>query len=380
VVVVGCLAGCAGLPTSGPSADVVIQEGTSLAAPKYQFIDLDDSMIEVLNRRSRDSFATCFSDHRSSAEPLIGIGDGISVTIWEASSGGLFSAPVIPGISSGSNSATIPEQVVGRDGAITVPYAGRVRVAGHTTRAVQSVIEQALAGKAIQPQVLVNVLHSVSNTVSVGGEAIGGARIPLSVKGDRLLDVIAEAGGVKVPVNEAYVELSRGATTARVPLTRVIADPRENISMQANDVLTLVHDPQTFLVVGAASFNSEIPFNSDGITLAQALAKSGGLQDTRSDPQGVFIFRYEKASIARELRPDVQFAYSGREVPIVYRLDLRNPNSLFVEQKFQMVNHDLIFVSNAPLVEAEKIIGIFNSVLSPASQSATVAVTAAAVH
>jgi polysaccharide export outer membrane protein len=242
------------------------------------------------------------------------------------------------------------------------------------------VIEQALAGKAIQPQVLVNVLHSVSNTVSVGGEAIGGARIPLSVKGDRLLDVIAEAGGVKVPVNEAYVELSRGATTARVPLTRVIADPRENISMQANDVLTLVHDPQTFLVVGAASFNSEIPFNSDGITLAQALAKSGGLQDTRSDPQGVFIFRYEKASIARELRPDVQFAYSGREVPIVYRLDLRNPNSLFVEQKFQMVNHDLIFVSNAPLVEAEKIIGIFNSVLSPASQSATVAVTAAAVH
>ena len=91
------------------------------------------------------------------------------------------------------------------------------------------------------------------------------------------------------------MELARGRTTARVPLTRVIADPRENIYMQANDVLTLVHDPQTFLAFGATGVNTEIPFNSDGITLAQALVKAGGLQDPRSDPQGVFIFRYENA-------------------------------------------------------------------------------------
>ena len=214
---------------------------------------MNKSVIDILNRRGRESFAAHFVDHRSSAEPLIGIGDGITVTIWEASAGGLFSAPAIADkFSAGSNSATIPEQIVGRDGAITVPYAGRVQVAGRTTRAVQSVIEQALAGKAIQPQVLVNVVRPISNSVTVGGEAIEhGARVPLSVKGDRLLDVIASAGGVRGPVNETYVELARGRTTARVPLTRVIADPRENIFMQANDVLTLVRDPQTFLAVGA---------------------------------------------------------------------------------------------------------------------------------
>ena len=338
-------------------------------------------MIDLLNRRTRESFAARFIDHRASAEPVIGIGDGVSVTIWEASAGGLFSAPPIAaaGFSSGANSATIPEQVVGRDGAITVPYAGRVQVAGRTTRAVQSVIEKALAGKAIQPQVLVNVVRPTSNTVSVGGEAIErGSRVPLSVQGDRLLDVIAAAGGVKVPVNETYVELARGSVTARVPLTRVIADPRENIFMQANDVLTLVRDPQTFLAVGATDRNAQIPFDADGITLAEALVKAGGLQDQRSDPQGVFIFRYENPTIARELIP--QLAVRGPEVPIVYRLDLRNPNSLFIEQKFRMANHDLVYVSNAPLVEAEKVIGIFNSVLTPASQASSVAYDAAIVH
>ncbi len=358
----------------------MIDHAASTSASDYQFVDLTESVVDILDHRSKDGFAGRFADYRPSAEPVIGVGDGVIVTIWEASSGGLFSAPPIAsGFSSGSNSATIPEQFVGRDGAITVPYAGRVKVAGRTPRAVQAIIEQSLAGKAIQPQVLVNVPHPISNTVTVGGEAVVSSRIPLSVKGDRLLDVIASTGGVKVPVNEVYVELARGQKTARVPLTRVIANPRENIFMQANDVLTLVHDPQTFLALGATGYNSEIPFNADGISLAEALVKAGGLQDSRSDPQGVFIFRYEDASIARALKPDGQFADHGRETPIVYRLDLRNPNSLFVEQKFQMANHDLVFVSNAPLVEVEKVIGVFNSVLTPASQSATVAASAATI-
>jgi polysaccharide export outer membrane protein len=302
------------------------------------------------------------------------------VTIWEASAGGLFSAPLISDkMSAGSNSATIPEQVVGRDGAITVPYAGRVHVAGRTTRAVQGDIETALQGKAIQPQVLVNVTRSVSNTVSVGGEVAAGARVPLSVKGDRLLEVIAAAGGVRAPVNETYVELSRGATTSRVPLSRVIANPRENIYLQPNDVVTLVRDPQTFIAYGATGRNAEISFDADGINLAQALAKAGGLDDNRSDPQGVFIFRYEPASIARALRPDSPLIVPGRPTPIVFRLNLSDPNSLFVEQNFRIANRDLIFVSNAPFTEVEKVMGVLNGGLSTASSLATVTSAASAI-
>ena len=162
-------------------------------------------------------FSAQFGDRRVSAEPVIGVGDTVTVTIWEAGAGGLFSAPAIADkVSAGANSATIPEQVVGRDGAITVPYAGRVHVANRTTRAVQADIERALEGKAIQPQVLVNVTRTAGDSVSVGGEVAAGARVPLTVKGDRLLDVLASAGGVRAPVNETFVEMSRGSTTSRI--------------------------------------------------------------------------------------------------------------------------------------------------------------------
>jgi len=305
---------------------------------------------------------------------VIGVGDSVTVTIWEATAGGLFSAPLAAEkIGAGSNSAMIPEQVVGRDGGITVPYAGRIHVAGRTPRAVQQIVQKALEGKAIEPQALVSVTRPVSNSVSVGGEVTAGARVPLSVKGDRLLDVLAAAGGVRAPVNETFVELSRGSTTSRMPLLTIISNPSENIYLHANDVLTLVRDPQTFIAYGATGRNAEIPFEADGITLAQALAKAGGLLDERSDPRGVFVFRYEPESVFRAIRPTSPLLAYDRLVPVVYRLNLADPNSLFLEQSFHIANRDLIYVSNSPSTELQKVFAIISGGIGPVGRAASVA-------
>jgi polysaccharide biosynthesis/export protein len=200
------LSGCS-LPSSGPSTSDVVQQASIEQTPRYEVVDIDPTTIETLSRWSSEGFSTRFGDRKLTAEPVIGVGDAVTVTIWEAGPGGLFSAPLVTDkVSAGSNSATIPEQFVGRDGGITVPYAGRVHVVGKTTRDVQQAIEQALEGKALQPQVLVNVTKPTSDSVSVGGEVTMGARVPLSVRGDRILDVISAAGGVKAPVNQTFVD------------------------------------------------------------------------------------------------------------------------------------------------------------------------------
>jgi polysaccharide biosynthesis/export protein len=361
------LAGCSGISGTGPSAGDVAAEAGTGAAPRYELVDIDSSVVEILRHRGPASFLAHFGDYRPSVEPRIGIGDTVAVTIWEAGAGGLFSAPLVADrFSTGSKSATIPDQVVGRDGAITVPYAGRIPVAGRTTRAVQTIVEHALQGKAIQPQVLVNVAHSVSNTVTVTGEVANGARVPLSVKGDRVMEVIAAAGGIRAPVNETYVQLSRGDVTERVAMTRVSSDPKENIYMRANDVLTLIRDPQTFIAYGATGRNAEIPFDAEGINLSQALAKAGGLLDAQSDPGGVFVFRYEPEDVARALRSDSPLIQHGYSTPIVYRLNLREADSLFVAQSFQVLNRDLLYVSNAPIASLRKVMEIVSLITTPA--------------
>ncbi len=350
------LTGCSSLPDSGPSAgDVQGRAVDADQSQRYMVVDISASAIDALRHRGFGSFYSEFGDHKISAESVIGVGDGVTVTIWEAGPGGLFSGTgsqattVVNSVSTGANSATIPEQVVGRDAGITVPYAGRVHVAGKTTRDVQKVIEQALEGKAIQPQVLVNVTKPVSSSVEVNGEVVTGAQVALSVKGYRVLDVIALTGGVKYPVNEDFVELSRGSKTARIPLITIVNNPRENIYLHPDDAVTVVHDPQTFLAYGALGQNAEIPFQADGISLAQALSKAGGLLDSRSDPRGVFIFRYETESVARQLDPNSLLVRPGRLTPVVYRLRLDDPNSLFLEQSFRIANRDVIYVLRVEL-------------------------------
>ncbi|WP_029006512.1 polysaccharide biosynthesis/export family protein [Azorhizobium doebereinerae] len=368
------LSGCAEtLPQVGPNAREVVSQSVEDNVQRYEIVDIDNAVLDIARQRAPDTFYTSFGRSGPSRTPVVGIGDMVAVTIWEAGAGGLFSSAVVAGsFTTGSKTATIPEQVVKASGTISIPYAGEVQAAGRTTGAIQDDIVKALTGKAIQPQVLVTVTKAVSNTVTVSGEVVQGARVPLSVKGDRLLDVVATAGGVRAPVNETFIQLSRGSHTVRVAMERVVSDPRENVYMQPGDVLTLVREPQVFLAYGATGANAEIPFNASGITLATALVKAGGLQDNRSDPSGVFIMRYEPEFIARKLRPDSPLVVRGGLTPVVYRLNLRDTNSLFVAQHFPIFNRDVIYVTNASITDVQKAMQVFLMVSSPATTGLSV--------
>ena len=79
-------------------------------------------------------------------------------------------------------------------------------------------IETLLADKALDPQALVIVKKSSANTVSVSGEVVAGARVPLSPGGDRLLQVIAAAGGLRAP---AYEPVVRTGLKETIPIAAV---------------------------------------------------------------------------------------------------------------------------------------------------------------
>jgi polysaccharide biosynthesis/export protein len=249
----------------------------------------------------------------------------------------------------------VPDQQVGPDGAISVPYAGRIVVADRTPSEVERNIEQVLGPKALDPQALVAVERSVANSVSVAGEVIGGRRVPLSPGGERLLQVIAAAGGARAPVHDTFVRLSRGGVTVTLPLARLVSEPAQDIFAAPGDVLTLVRRPQTFTVFGAVGrnavgANSAITFTSDRLSLAEALAKAGGLLDERADARAVFLFRYEPESVVRAFgQPLASGARDGLS-PVVYRLDLKEAKSYLLARQFPVRDKDIIFVANAKVV------------------------------
>ena len=295
----------------------------------------------------------------------IGAGDVLDVTLWEAPPATLFgNAPVDPRNPSTVRATTLPEQVVDQDGSIRVPFAGSIKVLGLTLEEVQEQVVQRLRGKANQPEALVRFTRGGSSTVTVVGEVASSVRFPLTPARERLLDALAAAGGVRQPVNRMTLQVTRGTDHPSMPLDLVIRDPKQNVQLRPGDVVTAIHQPLHFTVLGATGKNEEIPFETQGISLAQALGRAGGLNDTRADPKGVFIFRFETADALDPRHRPVQAMPDGR-VPVVYRMNLADAGSFFLMQSFQIENQDVLYVSNASAVELQKFLNLLFSFTYP---------------
>jgi len=367
------LCACSAVPSAGPTASEIVQnESAENAITGYVLVDIDSRVAGIVSRRTTATLAGMFKTGKNPPDVRIGVGDSITVTIWEAAAGGLFSTASIDRTTPGSRTATLPEQEVAQNGTIQVPYAGRIKVAGLRPGEVEARIVEELKGKAIEPQAVVTITRNRNNTVTVTGEVTNGALLPVSGKGDRVLDVIAAAGGIKAPAHESFVRLTRGEKTANVPFNTILADNRENVYVRPGDVLTVVRDPQRFTAFGGTGRNELVPFDAAGMTLEQAIARVGGLLDFRADSTGVFLLRFEPASLVAELLPERRGQIDTPYVPVVYRLNLRDANSYFLARAFQMRDKDILYVANAPLTEVQKFFNVIGTLAAPVVSGAAV--------
>lgn len=360
-----------GCGSSGPSGRDLVSAGTADEAP-FAIVELSEPSLEAVARWHRPSFGAVFGDYRGPKVQKVGVGDTVQINIWETGSGGLYTTPGTDRVIPGSRVGTIPEQVVARDGTVNVPYAGRIRVAGKTPAEIEELIVKGLAGKTADPQAMVSLTRNISYSATVTGDVTQGARVPLSPNGDRLLDVIAAAGGIKAPVHESFIAISRDGSSLSVPMQVILANTKENVYVRPGDVVTVYRAPQSFTAFGATGRNAVVGFDASGLTLEEAIGKAGGLLDDRSDPKGVFVMRYEPADLVRSYPSVPPRLLANNVVPVAYRLDMRDPTSLFRARRFQMRDKDILYVSHAPITEVEKLFRVFQTLAAPAVMGASI--------
>jgi polysaccharide biosynthesis/export protein len=363
----GCSTYPAWLPSAGPSAGQIEQTATaSPATSSIQIVEVNDA---VARRLLANQKLSLFSEMFAASVPsgyVVGAGDVVEVSVWEAPPASLFGSGAIDPRSGPSTTrvTALPEQMVNSDGHINVPFAGQIVAAGRSPQQIEADVVQRLKGKANQPQVLVRVIRNNTANVTVVGEVTSSTRMPLTARGERLLDALAAAGGVRQPVNKMTLQVTRGNQVQALPLDTIIRDPRQNIVLLPGDVVTSLFQPLSFTVLGATGKNEELNFEAQGISLAQALARAGGLQDARADAQGVFIFRLESPT-ALDLNGRTVATTPEGKIPVIYRVNLKDPATFFVAQSFPVQNRDVMYVSNAPAAELQKFLNIVVSAIYP---------------
>ena len=363
------LAGCYRLPASGPNHhDIATGAAAALIAEpnvvafNYVLLDINRLVLDNLVDIGPGSFFRTFGRGHGPAPVLgIGVGDIVQVSIFKSTAGGLFIPPeagVRPG-----NFVTLPAQEVDRSGAITVPYAGLVPVIGRTASQVQGEIEARLVKRAIEPQVVVTLLERNASEVTVVGDVVAVAnRFKIRPGGDRVLDVISKAAGLKYPGYELFVTLQRGKQRTTVYFPTLVNNPYENIFVQPGDTLHVYREQQKFVAVGAlgtvgqtSGLTGQFAFEQERLSLNEAVAKAGGLLDFRANPGQVFLYRIEPRGMLERLQVDlIAFPPEQAMIPVVYRANFRDPSSFFFAQSFLLRHKDVIYVSNADSVEVGK--------------------------
>jgi polysaccharide export outer membrane protein len=375
MVTLWTLAGCAFLPSSGPSGYMIRNKAGKL---DYDLIPINGETLYAISRHTKRaghlSAAGRKSDRLFGASGLqalgapgknaIALGDTISVAIYETDNA-LFRPSLASGSIAVSPMTALPPQSVDQTGEISVPFVGRVRVLGRLPGEVEGEIRKGLQLKTADPQVVVTVAgRKGGDLVSVTGDVRQPAQVPVTMAGTRLLDALAQTGGTPSAPHDAMVTVTRGSAVRSDPLQEVYDNPAKNIFLQAGDTVVVRKRSLSFKAFGSTGRVASYPLPYEDMSLADAVAASGGPADLQANPATIFVYREEAATVLQALGKTPRVA--GPTAPVIYQLNLHDPEGFFFADNFTVRDRDAIYYAPSGSAGVMKFMSLINTFLSPA--------------
>ncbi len=366
LAIVAILGGCSTLPRDGPSgASVNAGATTASALGSYALVPLTFEATERMKQVPPQFFGSLAAGSSEQPADVIGEGDTLAISIFDPS-GALFGGTLGSGSSSSRTSTTLsggnqalPGATVDRSGSVTIPFGGQVRVQGLTSTQAAAAIRRALVGKVANPQVLVSIAGNASNTVNVLGDVRQPGRAPLGVNSDRILDVIAAAGGSARSTDDLTISIQREGRTYTAPLSAVTTEFGENVRLQRGDVVNVQYKPRRFSTFGGLNAVAQVDMPAGPVTLTGALSKVGGLNTNTANARRVLIFRFERPEVAQAL--GINQPATPRGVPVVYELDFSDAANVFAATNMEVMPEDVIYVPLAGAAEMRKFFEVVQS-------------------
>lgn len=344
------LAAC-GLPQFGPThARMVSQQAAEQG--NFALIEGTDYIRDRNAAASRGGFPAKFTSQGVFNTDTIANGDQLTLSVFENVPEGVFAT-------AGSRIYMMENLQVSQAGKIFVPYVGTITAAGKSVDSVRQSITTALEDQTPSPQVSLARVPGVGASVTVMGIVGQQGVQPIEVNTIRLSEMIAKAGGPTKPLEEVMVQIERNGARGKARLSYIVEDPQQNIALRPGDRITLVHDDQSITVLGAAGAQARVPVSQHDYRLIDLLGDVGGLKGDFANAKGIFVYRTE--------------ASSGAEQQEIIRFDLSDPTGIFAARAFRMRDGDVVYVSEAPIRNIQKVISTLTGVATSADNLATVA-------
>jgi polysaccharide export outer membrane protein len=167
---------------------------------------------------------------------------------------------------------------VDAEGYVQLPIVESVRVAGKTTREIQSRLKQAYSDEFVDPWITVELARAESHPIYFLGE-FRSPGVKYLEFATELIEALALAEGLEEDAYLPGARLIRGAHVCTVDLAALLktGDFSQNVWMQAGDIVfaPLKEDMRVYML-GAVEAPQAVAFGADGRSLLEALAEAGG--------------------------------------------------------------------------------------------------------
>ena len=270
----------------------------------------------------------------------VGIGDVLNITVWDH--------PELTIPAGQFRSAGETGNVVHPDGTIFYPYIGKVDVIGKPVTEIRSLITENLGRFIEAPQIDVSVAAFRSQRVFVSGAVVQPSTVPITNVPLTLLDALNACGGMSPDADWRSVVITRDTPQGTVKEVVDIyalyqqGDMSQNRLLGGNDVIHVPrNDGLKVFVMGDVVKASTQRMDRSGLTLAEALNNSGGIDESSANASGIFVLR---ASPEQD------------KVVDVFQLDASMGSMLILSTQFQLQPMDIVYVTSAPLARWNKII------------------------
>ena len=258
----------------------------------------------------------------------IGAGDVLSVVVWDH--------PELTAPFGSFNDAQEQGNVVREDGTIYYPFIGAVEAQGRTALEIRNEMETRLAKYIESPQIDVRVAGYRSQRFFVAGSVNQPGTFPITDIPLTLLDAINRAGGLTDDADLFDVRLTRGDETHVTSLYDILfeGDVAKNVVLQHEDVVHVApNERRQAFILGEVGQPQALPLTNRPLSLTQALAAVGGIQEARADGRGVYVVR----------------ASDFEGVVDVYQLDVSKAWMLALGDRFMLEARDIVYVSPSPI-------------------------------
>ncbi len=263
----------------------------------------------------------------------IGPGDILSITIWDH--------PELTIPAGSFRTADQSGNLVAEDGTIYYPYVGSLKVSGLTPREVRVILAQKLSKNIEKPQVDVRVIAFRSKRVYIVGEVTKPGQVDINDVPMTLIDAVNRAGGFTKDADHSQLLLTRANTTWRVDLQALYEDGAigQNVMLQPNDIVNVPdRSMNKVFVLGEVMKPGSYFMSKRRITLAEALADAGYIDQRTSNPNWIFVMRGQG------------------DKPELFHLDSKSPDALLLADRFPLQPRDIVYVDAAEVARWNRVI------------------------